>query len=496
MKKWMLFLPLLFLGCTKEPKYSFVPSTKNRVILLTDILNEADDSQTLGRFLMYANKMDIEGIIAVSSCHQYKGKNDPNPDRNTVHPDEIKKYIRAYGEILSNLIQHEKGWPSANYLLSITGAGHEGFGMRDVKAGNSTSGSEIIIKALKKKDDRPLYVVVNGGANCLAQALIDLQARCCNDSLNVYLKKLRVWDNAGQDNAGAWIAHTFPDLFYRRSSYQVYNFMNNDGPANWPPAEYPGKGQYLWAHENIQLHHGPLGELYPTRMKWKDPHTYSTIEGGGSGNFIGFVNLGLSNPEKLEWGGWIGRFDTIKVENIYGNQLKWAEPELFQSEQDYKPYYMFPEVAESWTDEVTEEKYSGPGVPLFRWRRAYQNDFAARMDWCVSPFSKANHNPVAVIENDTTNAFLFVASKCGAKLKFDASSSFDPDGDSLKFNWFVYPEAGNYDGAIKLNGINTPKVEILVPDDANNKNIHLILEVSDKNNISLTDYRRIILNIN
>ncbi len=83
-----------------------------------DILNEADDSQTLVRLLMYTNKIDIEGLIAVSSCHQYKGKKDPDPNRNTVHPKEIIKYIDAYEKVVANLQKHEQGTRKSK--LSLT----------------------------------------------------------------------------------------------------------------------------------------------------------------------------------------------------------------------------------------------------------------------------------------------------------------------------------------------------------------------------------------
>ena len=35
----------------------------HRMILLTDLLAEQDDSQMMVRLLMYANEMDIEGLI-------------------------------------------------------------------------------------------------------------------------------------------------------------------------------------------------------------------------------------------------------------------------------------------------------------------------------------------------------------------------------------------------------------------------------------------------
>jgi hypothetical protein len=466
---------------------------KHRVVLLTDILNEADDSQTLVRFLMYANKMDIEGIIAISSCHQYKGKNDPNPVRNTVQPEEIKKFVAAYDKVRPNLLLHEPGWPTAESLLAVVGAGPEGFGTRDIGKGKSTSGSRIVANAMLKEDARPLYIIVNGGANCLAQAIIDLQEKLSEEELKNVLARIRIFDNAGQDNAGAWIAHHFPDINHRRSSSQVYNFMNEQGPVTWDSTMYAGKGQFVWANRHVQTNHGALGALYPTRMRWKDPNTYSTIEGGGSGNFIGFVNHGLFNPEKLHWGGWGGRFDTIKALNIYGNQLKWAEPDLHHSEAEFQPYYMFPQASDTWTDPETGIVDEGHGVPIYRWRRAYQNDFEARMDWCVKPFGEANHNPIAAVDGDKSDNVLFRNAKPGDTIKFDASSSTDADNDSLLFRWYVYPEAGNYNDTLIINNHESPKISLKVPANAQGKEIHLILELRDNGNPQLYDYRRIII---
>ncbi len=498
--RWSLFIIVFWLSsCSFQvgrKKYNYSQAVKSRVILLTDILNEADDSQTLVRFLMYANKMDIEGIIAVSSCHQYKGKNDPNPARNTVHPNEIKKFIEAYGQVRNNLMLHEDGWPLAKSLLDVVGAGPEGFGTRDIGKGKSTSGSKIIANAVLKEDNRPLYIIINGGANCLAQSIIDLQQQISEGELNQRLKQIRVFDNAGQDNAGALIAHHFPEINYRRSSQQVYCFMNQDGPAVWDTTYYPGKAQYIWAKSHVQEGHGPLGSLYPTRMKWKDSTTYHTIEGGGSGNFIGFVNHGLFNPEMLHWGGWGGRFDTLKTLNIYGNQLKWAEPDLHDSEKEFQPYQMYSQANDSWIDPETQIIYEGYGVPIFRWRRAYQNDFAARMDWCTSSYDSANHNPVAVLDDDDGNDFIFLNATSTEIISLDASYSYDPDGDDLLFKWYIYPEASTYKKEISIQNKNNKKASITLPKDADGHEIHVILEVKDQNKkVELYDYRRIILKI-
>ena len=36
-------------------------------------------------------------------------------------------------------------------------------------------------------------------------------------------------------------------------------------------------------------------------------------------------------------------------------------------------------------------------VAVYRWRPAFQADFQARLDWCVKPYSEANHPPVVRI---------------------------------------------------------------------------------------------------
>ena len=48
----------------------------NRAIILTDVENEPDDSESLVRLMLYSNVIDIKGIIATTSTHM----------RNVVRP--------------------------------------------------------------------------------------------------------------------------------------------------------------------------------------------------------------------------------------------------------------------------------------------------------------------------------------------------------------------------------------------------------------------------
>ena len=134
---------------------------KKRFIILTDMENEPDDSQTMVKLLLYSNEIDIEGLIAVTSCWL----------KDDVYPESIVSRIQAFGIVRANLMKHASGWPTTDYLLSITGGGQAGFGMEAVGEGKSTRGSEIIIQALLKEDPRPVYFSINAGANTLAQAL-------------------------------------------------------------------------------------------------------------------------------------------------------------------------------------------------------------------------------------------------------------------------------------------------------------------------------------
>jgi hypothetical protein len=84
-------------------------------------------------------------------------------------------------------------------------------------------------------------------------------------------------------------------------------------------------------------------------------------------------------------------------------------------------------------------------VTLWRWREDFQQDFAARMDWCLMSWKEANHPPVANINQPAEFTV-----KSGEIFKLDADGSYDPDGDALSYWWFQYPEAGSYDGLVSF----------------------------------------------
>jgi len=74
-----------------------------------------------------------------------------------------------------------------------------------------------------------------------------------------------------------------------------------------------------------------------------------------------------------------------------------------------------------------------------------QDDFAARMDWCLQSYEEANHPPVPVLSGED-----HITVKSGEGVFLDASNSTDPDGDNLAFLWFNYAEAGTLKEEVKI----------------------------------------------
>ena len=122
-----------------------------------------------------------------------------------------------------------------------------------------------------------------------------------------------------------------------------------------------------------------------------------------------------------------------------------------------------------------------------------ENDFAARMDWCVLDYESANHNPIAVVNGDESRNVLYQPVEPGTRLSLDASQSSDPDGDDITFQWWIYPEAGTYVGKMRIFDAETHTVGIVIPSDLRDKEIHVMLTVRDTGKPPLTSYRRIVL---
>ncbi len=481
MKKVSLFSVCLFLILSIG--YGAVSAqtvTRQRLIVLTDIEADPDDSQTLIRLLLYSNQIELEGLIATTSVHQ----------KARVAPETIRKIIQGYGKIQPNLLKHEPGFPSAQELLSLVKQGLPVYGMEGVGEGKDSEGSEWIIKVLEENDDRPVWVSVWGGPNTLAQALWKIRETRTSAVASRLISKIRVYTISDQDDSGIWIRKNFTDLFYIVSpgSYMT---------ATWSAINrvIPGIDNEVisnqWLADNIQQGHGPLAALYPDVSYGLE---------GDTPSWLMLIQNGLNDPGHPDWGSWGGRYELYKPDPI-----TTPVPEIFTGGKPYEPETrpIWTNAADQFTPRIANPygiairkdtgKYAGNLVTLWRWREDFQYDFAARMDWCIKSYEEANHPPVAMINQPGEFTV-----KSGDIFKLDADGSYDPDGDNLSYWWFQYPEAGSFRGIVNL----APYAEnlynihtIRAPAVEKPETVHFILKVTDKGTPSLSRYKRVIVTI-
>jgi hypothetical protein len=463
-----------------------------RLIVMTDIGHDPDDEQQIVHLLVCANEVEIEGLIPTTGRFFR-----PNPTDSTkwLMPHLLHGIIDGYAVVHSNLQVHATGWPAPAHLRDIVANGQTGNGMSDVGKGRWSRGARLVTSAVLKPDPRPLHIIMNGGANTLAQALFEYRAAHTPEEVAAYVAKLRVFDNQGQDEAGAWICREFPDLHYIRGIAQTRAFggpaNNNLGPHVWTPYAYNPDGQDAWVQEHVRTGHGALGAAHPTRRVG----IIHFLGGGGTVPWLRLVSPGLTDPDQPSWGGWTGRYHADKQLNV-PSAFAIVRPD----EEQFRPYAAYTDqgITERWRDPAAGHAYEGDYVPVWRWRQAIWNDFQARMDWCVQPFDKANHHPRAALNTDTTDAILKLSAKPGDVLKFTAAGSTDPDGDGLRYSWWFYPEAGRqpYGRGLPIENPTEREITVTVPADAAGRELHLILEVWDQSSIvPLVDYRRAVITV-
>jgi hypothetical protein len=450
---------------------------KQRLLVLTDIEADPDDSQSLVRLLLYANQIDIEGLVATTSTHQ----------KSRVAPESIHAIIDAYGRVQPNLLKHEPGFPKAAALKARVRSGPKLYGMQGVGDGKDSPGSDAIIKALEKNDARPLWVSVWGGANTLAQALYRIRHDRTPEQAARLVGKLRVYTISDQDDSGFWIRSQFPELFYIVSP-GGYGNGTWTGIHNAEPGFDNTEASNNWIATHIQQGHGPLGAMYPD-VAWGFE--------GDTPSFLSLIPNGLNAPEHPDWGGWGGRYE------FYIPALETTDPKGFTGDIPVlqEPRAIWTNAVDSYRPMVykdigrnvaASDKVSiGYRTTIWRWRKEFQNDFAARMAWSTKPYKEANHPPVAKLGHSDR-----LTVKSGERFMLSAAGSHDPDGDSLSYQWIHYPEAGSYKEEIKLGPAeNLYELFGQAPVVSKTETAHFILKVIDKGTPALTRYRRVIVTI-
>jgi hypothetical protein len=416
---------------------------RRRVLIETDAGGDPDDEQSLVRFLLYCNEWDVEGII----CNRAAAR-----DRENLNPERTglgigRRFVSAYGKCYPKLVQHDRRYPKPGELLRRTVAGYN----------DTDDGVNLILAAVDGDDPRPLWYADwgtdRGAATVNMKRALDKVLRERGpEGYAKFKSRLRV------------LAH---DQFGDHTGKHAPPFKL------WVNTFEPPRNGKRWYHRfsaltataggfdlrrDVLTKHGPLGALYPTNTTHRQKE-------GDTMTFLYLVPTGMNDPEQPTWGSWAGR---------YG----------LNEQHKGKPYYWANQV-DTWHGTTSRDN------TLKRWAAHLQNDFRARLDWCVSDFDRANHPPGVRVAGETRRTV-----SPGTRVVLDASGSSDPDRQQLQFAWEVYPEAGSYRGpAPMVQDADSAKASFITPAMKSAQTLHLIVSVTDTGTPPLTRYRRVIVTV-
>jgi hypothetical protein len=214
---------------------------------------------------------------------------------------------------------------------------------------------------------------------------------------------------------------------------------------------------------DVRMNHGPLGALYPT-------NTTHPQKEGDTMMILYVLPTGMNDPNEPTWGGWAGR---------HGLNPEYAG----------KPYYWANQL-DAWNGKANRDN------TLLRWAAQLQNDFKARMDWCVtSDYSQANHAPIAVLNGDETKRILRIDAKSGETVMLNSRGSRDDGHEECSSTWSIYPEAGTFRGEIELKPTSGSSTAFVAPAVTEPQSVHVILQVQNHGTPTLVASRRAVITI-
>ena len=452
---------------------------KPRVIITSDL--EIDDMNSFIHQCLFFNEIDLVGVVVSGSfCHftgdgvhvqkevmdHIQNREEGALEMASFRPQPLNwlpdLWTNEYAEAYEFLSQNAEGYPSPEYLVSITKIGNVQF-EGDVR--EDTEGSDWIKAAILDDDERNLYILSWGGFNTVARALLSIYEEFAETEQwdAVYEKvcsKVLISGNGQDWTFNDFIADKYPDLVLAHGNcgYAGYSAALNAQPDALYTFQAP------WLKENIKFDHGSLMSLYKTvndgqhidgeEDKYqfgetnivydKEYNDFDFIAEGDSSGIIGLFSggFGLRGFENGAFGSYGGRYGYTKANGEDAGYLSTLPGGIVPTA------YVNPE-----TNNI--EKYNPYLLDL-------QLEWAARADWCVNTYENCNHAPVV------TAAEKDITAGAGENVTLKVSVS-DPDGDSCSLSWSVDPTGGIYT-AFKDDFFTWTaegeEVSFTVPDDA------------------------------
>lgn len=441
-----IWISLSLLGLPVIAETSAAADLRPRIIIETDAGGDPDDEQSLVRFLVCANEFEVEGIIANRAVARERENRNPVRDGLGI----VQAMVKAYGECHANLIQHDARFPTADHLLARTVAGYD----------DTEDGVNLIVRAADADDPRPLWFcnwgTDNGAApSCLKRALDRVLKERGPAGYAKFKQRIHLCSADKFDEHTGSIEPPFP--------VWVYASMPAMDGKRWYHRFSPltAKAGGFDIERDVRRDHGPLGALYPTNTSLKQKE-------GDTMYFLYLLPTGMNDPMQPTWGSWGGRYGPH--DEFPGKSYFWAN------------------LKDTWQGTTHRDN------TLARWAAALQNDFAARMDWCVADdFKKANHPPVAVLNNEASSSLIRLRGQPGDSISLSSTGSTDPDGDVMESAWFLYSEAGHQSRGARLSSESGDSIRLFLPNEPSA--MHVILALSDRGTPQLTRYRRVIVEV-
>ncbi|NIA13799.1 MAG: DUF1593 domain-containing protein [Nitrospiraceae bacterium] len=240
-----------------------------RVIVSTDIGgSDPDDFQSMVHLLIYADVLDMEGLIS-----------SPPGGGRVGH---IHETIAAYERDYSQFKQHSPTYPAPGRLRGLVKQGAlnsspiEGFSQ-------ATEGSNWLIHCAGADDERPLYVLVWGSITDVAQAVHDVPG--IKKKLRVY--SIASWNTAMDQAARDYLYKNHPDLWWIEADTTfrgMYVGGNQKGDL--------GNSAFLKQHVSG---HGALGDFLVAKK--------ADIKMGDTPSLLYLLKGDPDAPEGAHWGG-------------------------------------------------------------------------------------------------------------------------------------------------------------------------------------------------
>ncbi len=493
-------------------------NTQTRLIVTTDA--EVDDMNSFLMMLLWANDLDIDGIIYSSSFVHFNGDGQgttqgeinthvKNEAQTTFNEDPLTQTefrpmdLDWFEEVITEdyaadyeyLIQNDPNYPTPEELLDVVRVGNIEF-EGDVRF--DTEGSDLIKECILDDDERTLYISNWGGPNTLVRALLSIAEdyQDTDEWAEIQTKVVNKIRVLGTHQDYSWGDNNIEELYpgiiqIGGSGLSLGYFRTFEGPI-----QLRDYFKAPWLTANLKFDHGKIMEhMYlmgdgQTLEGEEDVYQYGWVTYIDWGTDVNLVGMPRYDFEQYDWlavtdaPGWI-IFTPVGLRGLEdGNLGSWAGRIRVNGEAQNK--------AGSYDEYNYYEGKISSSFSAVRFQEDLMQDWAARAEWTVNSYENCNHAPVVSAQA------LDIYADAGDIVNLDGIVS-DPDGDELSTKWWVYEEASEYSGectGLEVWNENAVSTKFTVPTDAKHGDYFtIVLEVQDDAEKAMTRYAEVLVHI-